>query len=205
MADIQISGEADELAVGMVQALARQQGDQAIAIGNALAPLIGERPALLARHSAWMAQAHMLRGEHRQARGALKQALALAEASGDIDALPALRKLSTEIFRATSAAAAAQSAPLPDTQLGRALAAIDSGDHQAGVSLAISARSAAKAQGDAREEVFALLALARIPGRAEDAILTAHGVADTSADKNLVTAVARAARAAGVELPKQIF
>ena len=58
---------------------------------------------------------------------------------------------------------------------------------------------------DAREEVLSLLALARIPGRCEAAIKDAQSVADSSSDKNLVTAVARAARAAGVPLPKQIF
>lgn len=205
MADIRVQGEADELAVSMVQALARQDGDQALAISVALAPLIDDRPSLLARHAAWTAQAHMLRSEHDLARGMLKKAIALAEASGDIDAVPALRKLSTEIFQAKAAAAAAQASPLPDTLLGKALAAIDQGDFQAGADLAMAARAAAKSSDDAREEVLSLLALARIPGRCEAAIKDAHAVADASSDKNLVTAVARAARAAGVPLPKQVF
>jgi len=205
MADIRVQGEADELAVAMVQALARQDGEQALAISVALAPLITGRPTLLARHAAWTAQAHILKGEHTLARSMLKRAIALAEASGDIDALPALRKLSTEIFQAKAAAAAAQATPLPDTLLGKALAAIDEGYFSSGTDLALAAREAARADGDNREEVLSLLALARIPGRADTAVKEAQTVADASSDKNLVTAVARAARAAGVQLPKQVF
>ena len=205
MADIRVQGEADELAVAMVQALARQDGKQALAIGVALAPLINDRPTLLARHAAWTAQAHILRGEHKLARTALKQAIALAEACGDTDAIPGLRKVSAQIFQAMSAAAAAASAPLPDTILGRAIGAMDEGDHAKATELAISARQAAKAAGDFREEVFSLLALARVPGRAAEAIKEAQTVADASSDMNLVTAVAAAARAAGIEIPKQVF
>jgi hypothetical protein len=205
MADIQVSNEADELAVAMVQALARQDGDQALAIGAALGPAITDRPSLLARHMAWTAQAHLLRGEHTLARASLKRATALAEASGDAAALPGLRKLATEIFQAKASAAAAKASPLPDTLVGRALAAIDTGNFKAGTDLALAARSAAKAGDDAREEVLALLALARVPGRADGAVKAAHAVADASSDKNLVTAVARAARAAGIEIPKQVF
>jgi len=205
MADIRVQGEADELAVAMVQALAAADGDRALAIGVVLAPLIGERPTLLARHAAWSAQAYLLRGQFELARSHLKQAIAMAEAADDIGALPGLRKLSTEIFRAKSAAAAAGSLPLPDTALGRALHALDEGDLTRGTDLALSAREAAKAAGDSREEVLALLALARVPGRAESAVGEAQQVADASSDKNLVTAVARAARAAGITLPKQVF
>jgi len=205
MADIRVQDEADELAVAMVQALAQQDGDQALAIGVALAPLIEERPTLLARHAAWTAQAHILRREYDLARGALKRAIALAEAAGEVDVLPDLRRLTTEIFQARSAIAAARSGPLPDTLLGRALAAIDGGDFGHGTDLALSAREAARADEDPREEVLALLALARIPGRASDAVQAAHAVADASSDRNLVTAVAQAARAAGIDLPKRVF
>jgi hypothetical protein len=52
---------------------------------------------------------------------------------------------------------------------------------------------------------MALLALARAPGEAEAAVREAADVADRSNDMNLVTAVARAARAAGVVLPPLIF
>jgi len=205
MADIQVSTEADELAVAMVQALARQDGDEALTVGALLGPAIEDRPSLLARHQAWTAQAHLLRGEHDLARASLKRATALAEASGDTAALPGLRKLAAEIFQVKASAAAAKAAPLPDTLVGRALAAIDTGDFKTGTDLALAARSAAKAEDDAREEVLALLALARVPGRADGAVKAAHAVADGSSDKNLVTAVARAARAAGIEIPKQVF
>jgi hypothetical protein len=205
MADISVQGEADELAVAMVQAIAKQDGDQALAIGTLLAPAIHDRPTLLARHAAWTAQAHLLRREYDLARAALKRAIALAEDGGEVDALPSLRKLSTEIFQTQAQAASAQSIPLPETMVGRALAAIGDGDFGRGTDLALSAREAARATGDAREEVLSLLALAQIPGRADAAVRDAHKVADASSDKNLVTAVAKAARAAGVDIPKQVF
>jgi hypothetical protein len=62
------------------------------------------------------------------------------------------------------------------------------------------------APGGAREEVLALLTLARIAagtgdsGGARTFVLEAHAKADAAGDWNLITAVAKGAKAAGVEL-----
>ena len=47
--------------------------------------------------------------------------------------------------------------------------------------------------------------LARLPHRTESALKQAHQIADTSGDMNLVTAVARAAKAAGVDFGVRVF
>ena len=60
MADLRVRTEADELAVALVQALARQDGERALALVAALEPLIGDRPLLRARHASWAAQAHQM-------------------------------------------------------------------------------------------------------------------------------------------------
>lgn len=205
MADVMVQGEADELAVAMVQALARQEGDRALAIGVSLRPLIQTRPGLCSRHAAWTAQAHLMRAEFDMARREIKQGIALAIEAGDTDAVPALRDLQAQITNAKMASKAAAAAPLPDTLLGRAIAAINTGETDKGMTLAKQARAAAQLVCEPRDEVFALLAMARVPGEAPVAIQAAHKVADMSQDKNLVTAVARAAKAAGVALPIHVF
>jgi hypothetical protein len=185
MADIRVQEQADELAVALVQALARQDGGQALSIGTALASIIGDRPALRARHAAWMGQAHQLQGNLEEALISVREAITLAQTAEETDALPALKALKVELVTGRAAVQAAANAPLPDTLLGRALMALN--------------------EGDFRVEVFSLLALARIPGQEDSAIRAAYTVADSSDDKNLVTAVARAARAAAVQLPKSTF
>jgi hypothetical protein len=69
---------------------------------------------------------------------------------------------------------------------------------------ALATAAHARASGP-REAVLALLALAEVPGRARYALVSAHEVADACGDPNLVTAVARAAKAAGVEFPPYVF
>ena len=205
MADVSVTSEADELAVALVQALARQDGDEAIAISQVLEPLVVDRPALQARHATWTAQAHQLRGELAQAATMIRHAISLATLAGESDALPALKALKAQIVTGKVAAAGAANLPLPETLLGRAVQAIDQGRVEDGASLARQARIEAQSLGDAREEVFSLLALARIAGQEDSAIRAAFDVADASDDKNLVTAVSRAARAASVSLPKKVF
>jgi len=107
--------------------------------------------------------------------------------------------------RGKVAADVAANMPLPDTLLGKAVAAIDANDNETGASLARQARIEAQSMGNFRDEVFALLALAKIPGQEDSAIRAAYEVADSVDDKNLVTAVSRAAKAADVPLPKKIF
>ena len=82
---------------------------------------------------------------------------------------------------------------------------MDAGDLEGGAALARQARIEAQSMGNARDEVFALLALARIDGQEDSAIRAAFAVADASDDKNLVTAVSRAAGAASVKIPKKVF
>ncbi len=205
MVDVHISDEADELAVALVQALARQDGEQALKLAEALEPVIGNRPPLRARHATWKAQAYQIVGKLPEAAAMIRQAITLAQAAGDTDAIPSLKQLKAEIVRGKVAADVAANMPLPDTLLGRAVTAIDDNDYETGASLARQARIEAQSMGNFRDEVFALLALARIPGQEDSAIRAAYDVADSVDDKNLVTAVSRAAKAADVPLPKKIF
>ena len=205
MADLSITDEVDELAVALVHALSRQDGERALALATTLEPLIGDRPALRARHATWSAQAHQICGDFENAATQIRLAIALAQAAGESDALPGLKALKADIVRRKVASKSANALPLPDTLLGRAVSAMDAGDLEGGAALARQARIEAQSMGNARDEVFALLALARIDGQEDSAIRAAFAVADASDDKNLVTAVSRAAGAASVKLPKKVF
>ena len=205
MAEVNVAGEADELAVALVQALARQDAGEALLLSDALGELIEHRPGLRARHAAWTAQAHQIQGNLAQAAVSIRHAIALAQAAGDTDAIPALKTLKASIVTGKVAQQNATEMPLPDTLLGRAVEAIDKGETEEGASLARQARIEAQSMGNARDEVFALLALARIDGQEDSAIRAAYDVADASDDKNLVTAVSRAAKSKNVPLPRKIF
>lgn len=205
MADLRVRNEADELAVALVQALARQDGERALALVAALEPLIGDRPLLRARHASWAAQAHQIEGNLAEASTLIRQALALATSAEDLDALPGLKALKAQIVRGKVAAQTASALPVPDTLLGRAVSEINQGNTSEGARLARQARIEAQSMGNARDEVFSLLALARIDGQEDSAIRAAFTVADDANDKNLITAVSRAANAANVPLPKQVF
>ena len=202
MADLNVTNEAEELAVALVQALARQDADKALALSDALRPLSADRPTLQARLAAWTAQAHQLNGDLESALTHIREAIALAQAAGEVDAIAPLRHLKASIVSGRAAVSAAMQAPLPDTPVGRALAEIDGGRHEEGSRLARQARILAQSEGNYRDEVLALLTLARVPGQEDSAIRAAYQVADQSDDKNLVTAVSRAANMAKVELPK---
>ena len=160
------------------------------------------RPDLCARGLTWLGHAHLQRNDLRAARAALRKAAAIAKALGDssgVDAISDLRK-------AVGAKAMQASPPqLTDTALGRACAALDDGDTSTGERLALQALDEARAAGVPRDQVLALLALARVPSRAESSIHEAAAVADRSNDRNLVTAVAHAARAAGVHFAPKVF
>lgn len=187
-----------------LDALRRQEWRRALAILEAVPGDAEAAPApLVARAHAWRAQAAMNLGRYAAATASLRQALRLLRAQGDEQGLATLATLQKDLF-ARRAAVSAQG-PLPDTPLGRALAAMDAGDWEQGESLARAAAEAADAAGDPKERVMARLALARVPGRAEAAIREAARIADESDDRNLVTAVARAARAADVTLAPHVF
>ncbi len=114
--------------------------------------------------------------------------------------------LGAQVARAAIAAAAAAPAPsTPSTPSGRAVAAFDAGDPDFGAQLARAAIAAAREAADPREEVIALLALARHPDHTEASIRAAADVADRANDFNLVTAVAHAARSAGVTFAPKVF
>jgi len=177
------------------------------AAAEALPPFIAaadgaRRPDLCARGWTWLAQAHLQRNHIRPARNALRQAAAIATAIGDDAGLEVISNL-----RRAVGAKAMQAAPPPqtDTAVGRACAALDAGKLEEGAELARIAFAEATRDNNPREQVLALLALARVPGQAEPAIRRAAEVADHSNDRNLVTAVAHAARAAGVVFAPKVF
>ncbi len=174
---------------------------------DALPPLIdaadeGGRADLCARSLTWLGEAHLQCNDLRAARTALRRAAALATALNETDGLTVISDL-----RRAVGAKAMQAAPphTQDTPVGRACAALDSGDLEAGERLALEALDAARAEDNPREQVLSLLALARIPARTDASIRTAARVADRTNDRNLVTAVAHAARAAGVALAPKVF
>ena len=177
-------------------------GEAYVRLQQAL-PLAAERPALAGKLHAWAAQASLQLQEARQARRHLSASLRLARSADDAEALRALAPLQQAVFAALTAAS--RPAPEPETPAARAVAAYDAGDFALGERLARDARQAARGTGDTKEEIVALLALARSPGLAEASLREAAEVADTSGDRNLVTAVAKACRAAGVDLGTKVF
>ena len=136
MADLSITDEVDELAVALVHALSRQDGERALALATTLEPLIGDRPALRARHATWCAQAHQICGDFENAATQIRLAIALAQAAGESEALPGLKALKADIVRGKVASKSANALPLPDTLLGRAVSAMDAGDLEGGAALA---------------------------------------------------------------------
>ncbi len=159
------------------------------------------RPDLCARGLAWLGQAHLGLNDLAGARQALRRASAIATAIEDEAGLQAIRELRNEL--GARAMAAPPSVPEPDDSLiARACAAFDLGRPAEGLTLARQAQAAAASP---RDEVLALLAIARAPAETHAAILHAAEVADRASDFNLVHAVTRASRAAGVVLPPKVF
>ena len=201
------SSKLDRLVASAYQTLAGGRADAALPLlDEALAalPAPDQRPALQARLHGWRCQALLDLRRPAEASTAALHAIRAARAAGDDDGVIALRQLQQQ---AAAQAAALRAAPAgdDDSPLALAVAALDAGALQKGELLALGAREHARRAADPRGEVFALLALARIPRRAASAIRQAAQVADTSGDKNLVTAVARAASAAGVPLTPRVF
>lgn len=193
----------DQRALHAYRLLQSGQAAQAVEALQALLPEVVDRPALASRLHAWATQALLIEQDAKGARKHLSKALRIARAQGDAAALEALAPLQQAVFAAMTAAA--RPAPTPETPAARAVAAYDAGDAQEGERLARAARAAAVQSGDTKEEVVALLALARSPDCTAAAIHEAAQVADQSGDRNLVTAVAKAAAAAGVDLGVRVF
>ncbi len=186
--------------------LKKEEGAPVLALAPALLAASAENRALRARVLAWLGQAEMFTGNHKGAAQAVRQAIAIAQELGDTQGVNQLKSLQAQItMRRQASLTAAPPAELLDTPLFRADAAISRGAFAEGEALAREIIATAVATQNPRDHVLALLAIARVPGRAADAILEAAGVADASEDMNLVTAVARAAKAAGVEIPAKIF
>lgn len=190
-------------------ALKRGDGAAVLAMAPELLRTAGDNQPIKSRVLAWLGQAEMLEGNLSAASQAVRQAMAIAREIGDDKGQLALRGLQAQLMvkRQEARGGAAPTLPidLPNTPVARANAMIQMGDLTQGEALARTARKLAHEAGDAREEVLALLSLARIPTAVEEALSEAAAVADASGDMNLVTAVAHAAKAAGRPFPPKVF
>lgn len=195
---------ADALALQLYRALQHRDPAGAVRIGPPALRAAEGRPRLQGRLHAWLAQAEDQRGEGKAARGHLRAALKIARTLDDPEELAALRPLQEHIIGRVVSASAPAPAP-PSTGAGRASAAFDVGEPDLGERLARAALADARSAGDPRETVLSLLALARHPDHREAAIREAADFADGTNDHNLITAVAHAARAAGVTLAPRVF
>lgn len=195
----------DSLALQGYQCLASGDHQAAIdAIDAALAQLAEERPGLQARLWGWRCQALLATRQPQQAIRSVRQGIRAARAAEDADGVQALRELQKQAM----AQAAALKVPPPeddDSPLALAIRALDDGKEQLGEILALGALAHARKHGEPRDVIFAYLALARVPHRTEQAILSARQYADEVGDRNLVTAVAHASRAANVVIPPKVF
>ena len=195
---------ADELALQVYRALQNRDPGAAVRIGEVAVSAAEGRPRLLGRLHAWLAQAHDQAGDGRDARRHLRAALRIARTLEDPEELAALRPLQEHIISRVVSSNAPAPAP-PATGAARASAAFDIGELELGERLARTALEDARMRSDPRETVLSLLALARHPEHTEAAIREAAAFADSTNDRNLVTAVAHAARAAGVEFSPRVF
>ena len=195
----------DSLALQGYQLLS--SGDHAAAIDaidGALALLDEDRPRLRARLWGWRCQALLASRQPQQAIRSVRQGIRAARTAADADGIKALRDLQQQAM----AQAAALKVPPPeddDSPLALAIRALDDGKEKLGEILALGALAHARKQGEPRDVIFAYLALARLPHRTEQAILSARAYADQVGDKNLITAVTRASRASNVPIPPKVF
>lgn len=168
---------------------------------------------------AWRAQALEGLGRLEEAERAAAEAVRAARRAEDAGALAALRPLHARILGALAARRQVEArqaedralAELPDEALlegagddaERASRLVRKANALAGAGRVEAARETAERaralSASPRETVLALLCLARL-GEADRRIREAAAVADADGDPNLVTAVAHAARAAGVRL-----
>lgn len=208
--------DADAVARATFEALRRKDWAGVLAAaGEAQVP---DRPLLEARLHAWRAQA--FRGLNRldDADRAITLAIRLARRAGDAPGVAELRALQAGILASLAAARTAEAerardAALVDLDEASVLEGVAPEEVAAklirqGSALADKGRGeeAAKVAGRAlalattpRDRVLALLLAARV-GPPEPAIRAAHAIADAEGDHNLLTAVAHASRAAGVQL-----
>ena len=196
---------------------------------RALDGLRSSEPLVAGRAASYRAQALRDLDRLDEAERAVAEALRLVKQAGDAEGLAEVRALHASIVAGMAAQRVAtmgrdKDAALCDTpthvlladaadateraarMVRKATALADAGRHVEATHLACVARVEAKAAGSSREEVLACLTLARTePGQVAAHILAAHAIADVSDDMNLVMAVAHAARATAVTLPKPSF
>jgi tetratricopeptide (TPR) repeat protein len=215
----------DEAALAAFAALRRRDWAGAIEAADALrAP---DCPALEARAAAYRAQALRELGRLDEAERSAAAAVQLAKRAGDTDGVTQLRGLHASILAGLAATRAAAKERTGDAMLAeladdvllgdllggeraavlvrKAGALADAGQVEACLAVTERAVTEARAAGAPREHVLALLCAARVSPEPAASIMAAHRVADATGDMNLVTAVARAARAAGVVLPAPGF
>lgn len=215
----------DAAAVAAFEALRRK--DWAAALAHAEAVHAPERPALEARAAAFRAQALRELGRVEEAERAAAAAVQLARRAGDTSGVSQLRALHASILQGVTAMRLAaqeqaRDAPLADTPdealladlagaeraaalVRKASALADAGRTEDALAAAARAGEEARRTGTPREEVLALLCAARVAPDPAAPIHAAHAIADATDDMNLVTAVAKAARAAGVPLAAPRF
>jgi tetratricopeptide (TPR) repeat protein len=186
------------------------------------------RPGLEARAAAYRAQALRSLGRLDEAERAAADAVQLARRADDPAGVEQLRVLHASILAGLAATRAAtvertRDAVLADTSddvllagctgaeraaalVRKAGALTDAGRLAEALACAARARAEAQAAGSPREEVLGWLCAVRAaPDDAHALLASAHAVADAANDANLVTAVAQAARAAGVALAPPAF
>lgn len=215
----------DEAARAAYEALKRKDWTGALAAAEQVrAP---DRPGLEARAASYRAQALRELGRVEEAERAAASAVQLAKKAGDAEGVTQLRALHASILQGVAATKLADQERARDAALAhthdedllaglvgaeraaalvrKAGALVDAGLLADALVTADRAREEAHAAGAPREEVLALLCAARAAVDPAPFVLAAHAVADATNDMNLVTAVARAARAAGVTLPAPRF
>jgi hypothetical protein len=198
-------GSLEQQALAILEALTSGRTGLVLRQAPGVLSQLTGRPLLAAKVHAWVAQAHIRDGHPTPAIGHLDSAMALATNAGDAAGAQELQTLRDQAQSQVTSLVSARPKELPNTLLGRACAALDHGDLVTGEHLADEAWMLARRAGDPREQVLSLLALARLPHRCEIALHTAHTIADEADEPNLVSAVARAARLAGVALTVQVF
>lgn len=181
-------------------------------------------PPVRARVLGLNAQALLMLGRLDQSKMAVREALRAARALGDARGLQQLRGLNGQIYAAL--AQHAEQRRLRDeerAEMGRSLEALlgdanddaaramvfirrasfraDEGDEAGALADAEEGLRRAREAGGTREKVLGLLCLARVAReRAGSLIREAHQVADAAEEAQLIFAIARAARAEGVDL-----
>ena len=193
----------DQLAKQAHDALAANHNEASIRLSSQAIELCEDRPRLAARLWAWKAQALMNLHRPKEAQTAIVRGLSLAKRHEEKAGLDALRALHQQVLARLALDSQPHSDPISPLQA--ALLAYDRGDIESGTSLALKAFNDARTEQNPRDQVLALLALARTPEQTQDAILQAHEIAQDSEDLNLVTAVAKAATAAKIVLPAHVF